>query len=73
MSRVVERKRHLLRYLFDPNYIEHRRLEGWSGMLPFYLCFCSKHGYYETYPHGYHNEFRCPKCLEDLNVEKEEA
>lgn len=51
--------------IFGHIYLEHRLYEGWTESLPFYLAKCSKHGYYESYPHGYEQELRCPKCLEE--------
>ena len=61
----MERRRDWLKYLLNPRYLEHRKLEGWSGFLPFYICFCRVHGYYEDYPHGYTEYFSCPKCQEE--------
>ena len=46
-------------------YLEHRTKACWTGHLPFYLCCCHKHGYYEDYPHGHSGYFTCPKCREE--------
>lgn len=50
-----------------PVYLEHRTKEGWSGSLPFYLCWCPEHGYFEDYPHGFKQRLDCPECREDFN------
>lgn len=49
--------------LFGPMYLHHRMLEGWTGYLPFYLCRCLRHGFYESYPSGYEGVLHCPMCL----------
>ena len=43
-------------------YIEHRKLPGWAGFLPFYRLDCPIHGEVENYPHGYEGRLECPKC-----------
>ena len=48
-----------------PVYLEHRKLEGWTGSEPFYRVHCKKHGDYETYPQGWEKEFRCPNCISE--------
>ena len=47
--------------IFGRVYLEHRRLEGWSGTMPFYLVRCPKHGPFEAYPAG-RGRLQCPKC-----------
>jgi len=44
-------------------YIEHRKLPGWAGFLPFYRFECPIHGEVESYPHGYSRRLECPVCL----------
>lgn len=45
-----------------PQYVENRPVK--HGELPYYLCFCSKCGFYEAYPSGFPGEehFHCPTC-----------
>jgi len=52
----------LLLVLGFPVYVGHRRLQGWSGALPFYRCKCPEHGEYETYPQGFSESLPCPQC-----------
>ena len=61
---ILERIEH---YRVDATYIGLKTRPEWSGSLPFYRFFCSKHGEVENYPHGYAEILRCPKCdAEDL-------
>jgi len=50
-------------WLVDPFYVEHRKMLGWSGFLPFYHFKCDKHGDQISYPQGYKKILRCPQCL----------
>jgi len=43
-------------------YIEHRKLPGWNGFLPFYRLDCPIHGEVADYPHGYESSIECPIC-----------
>ena len=43
-------------------YVGHRRLPGWRAPLPFYAFTCPKHGVVESYPQGYRETLRCPRC-----------
>lgn len=51
--------------LLGRSYLEHRTRPGWTGYLPFYLAKCFKHGYFEDYPHGYHDRLDCSACLKE--------
>ena len=51
--------------LFGRAYLEHRTRPGWKGYLPFYLAYCSEHGYFEDYPHGEDSYLICPSCLKE--------
>jgi len=44
--------------LFGKVYLNERKLEGWSGYLPFYAFKCPKHGIIEDYPHGHYSPFK---------------
>ena len=68
---MVERKTNWLKYLLDPSYLEHRKLEGWSGFLPFHLKHCDEHGLYEDYLIGYGghiSEESVNKYIEEQNT-----
>ena len=52
-------------YLTGKAYLEHRKLPGWKGSLPFYIFRCPKHGLVEDYQHGYNKYLECPKCLKE--------
>ena len=51
--------------LFGHAYVEHRRMPGWSGALPFYMFKCPEHGLVENYPSGYAGNLRCPICVKE--------
>jgi len=34
------------------------------GITEYFYSYCSKHGYYIDYPHGYYEKLRCPACEE---------
>jgi len=57
-----EVKRDWWLWLVDPFYVEHRKMPGWSGFLPFYHFKCSKHGDQISYPQGYKKILRRPEC-----------
>jgi len=57
-----EVKRDWWRWAFDPSYVEHRKLPGWTGFLPFYRFTCNKHGPQVSYHHGYRKRLICPEC-----------
>ena len=46
-------------------YLGNYMKQGWSGTLPFYGLHCKKHGYYITYPQGYHQILPCPMCQQE--------
>ncbi|MEM0253468.1 MAG: hypothetical protein QXK78_02795 [Candidatus Bathyarchaeia archaeon] len=48
--------------IFEATYLRHDTKQGWSGMLPFYIVKCSRHGYFLDYPQGWYEKFRCPLC-----------
>lgn len=52
--------------LFGKVYTGHLKRAGWSAALPFYLCKCSKHGLYHTYPQGYEARLPCPICQKEF-------
>jgi len=58
-----ESKKDWWQWLVDPFYVEHRKMPGWSGFLPFYHFKCDKHGDQISYPHGHKEKLRCPQCL----------
>ena len=71
---MTEVERRFLHVLFSPvtGYVEHRRLMGWSGFLPFYKTRCPVHGEYVTYPQGYSQRLPCPRCqLEARQITEE--
>ena len=43
-------------------YVGHRTREGWKGALPHYLIRCPVHGLVTTYPRGYAQRLKCPRC-----------
>ena len=51
--------------LFGRCYLRHDTKPDWTGKLPFYLAHCSRHGYFEDYPHGWKEYLSCPACLEE--------
>ena len=53
--------------LFGRVYLEHRRREGWSRTLPFYLVRCPEHGPFEAYPAG-RGRLQCPSCYRWTHV-----
>jgi len=46
-------------------FLRFEKREGWSDYLEIYAVRCPKHGVFEDYPHGYYEEFDCPKCKEE--------
>ena len=61
-----EKRTDILRKLFDPGYVGHRKYPGWSGFAPFYKVKCKTHGVVEAYPQGYGKVLRCPVCRRNL-------
>lgn len=43
-------------------FTRYRKLEGWSGYLPFYVFKCDEHGIQEDYLHGHRNYLSCNEC-----------
>jgi hypothetical protein len=46
-------------------YVGHRWRSGWRAPLPFYAFTCPRHGVVLSYPHGYGETLRCPRCLDE--------
>jgi len=59
------RKRDWWLWVFDPNYVEHRKYPDWSDFLPFYQSKCNKHGDFVNYLQGSRKHLYCPKCREE--------
>ena len=58
-----EVKKDWWKWFVDPFYVEHRKMPGWSGFLPFYHFKCRKHGDQISYPQGHKEKLICPQCL----------
>jgi len=58
-----EVKKDWWKWFVDPFYVEHRKMPGWSGFLPFYHFKCHKHGDQISYPQGHKEKLICPQCL----------
>ena len=43
-------------------YVGHRWRPGWREPLPFYAFRCPRHGVVLSYPQGYGETLRCPRC-----------
>jgi len=52
-------------WFFHPDYVEHRKMPGWTGFLPFFKFTCEVHGKVVDYPHGHRQRLICPECAKE--------
>ena len=62
---IYEVRRDWWLWFFHPDYVEHRKLPGWSGFLPFYRFTCNKHGKQVSYLHGHRQRLICKECVKE--------
>ena len=58
------------RYLKLPYYTGDKIRKNWSGYAPFYMIYCKKHKWVETYPSGHYENLLCPECFKEKYILK---
>ncbi len=53
--------------VFGSVRLDIRQPSGFVKPTVFYLAWCSKHGYYEDYLHGYERYLLCPGCMKEAH------
>ena len=65
MIRLSWRQRFRL-FLFGSVFVYTKDLG--RGKLYYYAVRCKLHGLFVDYPHGFHQEFGCPKCMKEAKA-----
>lgn len=57
--------------VFSHVSVGYRTKQSWRAPIEHFAFRCPEHGIVMDYPHGFREELRCPKCLEERKRETE--